>query len=121
MGGAPAPRACPRCPSGPAAQRCGRITVLQDLAAAGYARASLEKVRSVLIQVLRHAERQGLVARNVAAIVPTPAAPRAEGRSLTLEQATTLLTAAQGHALEAAFVLGLTCGLQPGELLWLGW
>ena len=35
---------------------------LQDLALAGYARASLEKVRGVLIQVLRHAERQGLVA-----------------------------------------------------------
>ena len=31
---------------------------LQDLALAGYARASLEKVRGVLIQVLRHAERQ---------------------------------------------------------------
>lgn len=94
---------------------------LEDLALAGYARASLEKVRSVLVQVLRHAERQGLVVRNVAAIVPTPAGPRAEGRSLTAEQATALLTAAQGHPLEAAFVLGLTCGLRPGELLGLGW
>lgn len=94
---------------------------LQDLAVAGYARASLEKVRGVLIQVLRHAERQGLVVRNVAAIVPTPAGPRAEGRSLTLEQAMALQTAAQGHPLEAAFLLGLTCGLRPGELLGLGW
>ena len=94
---------------------------LQDLALAGYARASLEKVRGVLIQVLRHAERQGLVARNVAALVPTPAGPRAEGRSLTVEQARILLGAAQGHPLEAAFVLGLTCGLRPGELLGLKW
>ena len=94
---------------------------LQDLALAGYARASLEKVRGVLIQVLRHAERQGLVARNVAALVPTPAGPRATGRSLTLEQARALLEAAQGHPLEAAFMLGLTCGLRPGELLGLGW
>ncbi len=94
---------------------------LQDLALAGYARASLEKVRGVLIQVLRHAERQGLVVRNVAAIVPTPAGPRTEGRSLTVEQARLLLEAAHGHPLEAAFVLGLTCGLRPGELLGLGW
>lgn len=94
---------------------------LQDLALAGYARASLEKVRGVLIQVLRHAERQGLVARNVAALVPTPAGPRAEGRSLTVAQARALLEAAKGHPLEAAFVLGLTCGLRPGELLGLKW
>ena len=94
---------------------------LQDLALAGYARASLEKVRGVLIQVLRHAERQGLVARNVAALVPTPAGPRAEGRSLTVEQARALLEAAAGHPLQAAFVLGLTCGLRPGELLGLTW
>lgn len=94
---------------------------LQDLGQAGYARASLEKVRGVLIQVLRHAERQGLVARNVAAIVPTPAGPRAEGRSLTVSQARVLLEAAEGHPLEAAFVLGLRCGLRPGELLGLKW
>ena len=32
-----------------------------------------------------------------------------------------LLEAAKGHPLEAAFVLGLTCGLRPGELLGLKW
>mgnify|MGYP000271132161 CR=1 FL=1 len=56
---------------------------LQDLAAAGYVRATLDKLRGVLVQVLRHAERQGLVVRNVAALVPTPAGPRTAGRSLT--------------------------------------
>jgi integrase len=94
---------------------------LQDLAGAGYARATLDKVRGVLVQVLRHAERQGLIVRNVAAIVPTPPGPRAGGRSLTVEQATALLTAARGHPLEAAIVLALTCGLRPGELLGLHW
>jgi len=94
---------------------------LQDMARAGYARASLEKVRGVLIQVLRHAERQGLVTRNVASLVPTPAGPRAQGRSLTVEQARGLLEVAQGHPLEAAFIVGLTCGLRPGELLGLRW
>jgi integrase len=94
---------------------------LQDLALAGYSRASLDKVRGVLVQVLRHAERQGLVARNVAAIVPTPTGPRSEGRSLTVEQARALLEAADGHPLEAAFIVALTCGLRPGELLGMQW
>ncbi len=94
---------------------------LQDLALAGYARASLDKIRGVLVQALRHAERQGLVARNVAALVPTPAGPVSEGRSLTVEQARVLLVAADGHPLEAAFVVALTCGLRPGELLGLHW
>ena len=40
---------------------------------------------------------------------------------MTVEQARLLLEAAHGHPLEAAFVLGLTCGLRPGELLGLGW
>jgi integrase len=78
-------------------------------------------VRGVLVQILRHAERQGLVVRNVAALVPTPAGPRTAGRSLTIEQAEALLSTARGHALEAAIVVGLTCGLRPGELLGLHW
>jgi integrase len=45
---------------------------LEELANSGYARATLDKVRGVLVQVLWHAERQGLLVRNVAAIVPTP-------------------------------------------------
>ncbi len=94
---------------------------LQDKAAAGYAHATLGKFRAVLIQVLRHAERQGLVARNVAALVPTPAGPRTHGRSLTVEQAHTLLASSQGHPLEAAITVALTCGLRPGELLALRW
>ncbi len=59
--------------------------------------------------------------RNVAGLVPTPAGPRAPGRSLTVAQANDLLAAASGHPLEAAIVVGLTCGLRPGELLALAW
>ncbi len=94
---------------------------LEDQAAVGYARATLDKLRGVLVQVLRHAERQGLVLRNVASLVPTPAGPRGQGRSLTAEQAVRLLAAARSHPLEAAIVVGLTCGLRPGELLGLQW
>jgi integrase len=94
---------------------------LQTKATAGYSRATLDKLRGVLVQVLRHAERQGLIARNVAALVPTPAGPKAQGRSLTIEQAHALLAASRGHPLEAAIVVALTCGLRPGELLALLW
>lgn len=94
---------------------------LEVKSAAGYARATVDKLRGVLIQVLRHAERQGLVARNVAALVPTPSGPRAKGRSLTIEQARALLMTLRGHPLEAAVVVALTCGLRPGELLALRW
>jgi integrase len=93
----------------------------RDKAGAGYSRASLDKLRGVLIQALRHAERQGLVVRNVASLVPTPAGPRAPGRSLTVAQASDLVVAARGHPLEAAIVVGLTCGLRPGELPALAW
>lgn len=94
---------------------------LQDKVSAGYARATVGKMRGVLGQALRHAERQGLVARNVAALVPTPAGRRAPGRSLSVAQAKALLTAAQEHPLEAALVVALTSGLRPGELLALHW
>jgi integrase len=94
---------------------------LEELATSGYARATLDKVRGVLVQVLRHAERQGLLVRNVAAIVPTPPGPRPHGRSLTVAQATALLSAARDHPLEAAVIVALSCGLRPGELLGLHW
>lgn len=94
---------------------------LQSKADAGYARATVAKLRGTLQQALRHAERQGLVMRNVAALVPVPPGPKAEGRSLTIPQAQALLAAALGHPLEAAIVVGLTCGLRPGELLALAW
>lgn len=66
------------------------------------------------------ARAAGLLARN-AAIVPTPPGSRAQGRSTAVEQAAALLIAARGHPLEAAIVLGLTCGLRLGELLALRW
>ncbi len=66
----------------------------------GCSRASLDEMRGVLVQALRHAERQGLVVRNVAALVPAPSGPRARGRSLTVAQAIDLLTAARGHLAE---------------------
>ncbi|MCL2395983.1 MAG: site-specific integrase, partial [Acidimicrobiaceae bacterium] len=69
------------------------------------------------------AERRGKVARNVARIAEMPATGSTAGghRSLTEEEAGTLLAAARGHRLEALFVTGLMLGLRPGELTGLRW
>lgn len=55
--------------------------------------------RNVLVRAIRHAERDGLVVRNVAALVKPPKGQRAgrPSKSLTLEQAIALMDAAKGH------------------------
>lgn len=92
-------------------------------AANGTSRSSLIKIRSVLNRVLTYAERRGLAARNIAKLVELPAAARRTepGRALTVEQAKSLLAAADGHRLEALFVTTLMLGLRPGEALGLSW
>ena len=95
--------------------------MLRERAAAGMSGSSLRRIHSTLTRALRAAERRGLVTRNVAALVDTPAGPETRARSLTVEQAGSLLAAARGHRLEAAWVTGLMAGLRPGELLGLAW
>jgi len=59
--------------------------------------------RNVLVRAIRQAERDGLAARNVAALVKPPRGQRAgrPSKSLTLEQATAVMDAAKGTRLEA--------------------
>lgn len=78
-------------------------------------------MRAVLRRALHDAERDGLVARNVAALSSPPRVEPPDGRTLTVDQARTLLAAAKGDRLEAAYVLALAFGLRRGELLGLGW
>ena len=77
--------------------------------------------RAVLRRALRRAEQEGIVARNVAALADGPKVGSAEGRTLTVEQAQTLLAATEGEHLGAAWVLALTVGLRRGEVLGLSW
>jgi site-specific recombinase XerD len=58
----------------------------------GLSRATVARLRQVLVKALRSAERDGLVSRNVTSLVPTPRADRVLGRSLTRDQAARLLT-----------------------------
>jgi integrase len=78
---------------------------------------------NVLVRVIRHAERDGLAARNVAALIKPPKGQRAgrPSKSLTLEQATALMDAAKGTRLEAYITLSLLAGLRTEEARALRW
>jgi hypothetical protein len=67
---------------------------------------------NVLVRAIRHAERDDLVRRDVAALVDPPKGQQAgrPSKSLTLEQAVALMAAAKGTSLEAYIVLSLLPG-----------
>lgn len=95
---------------------------LRTKADGGLGRSHVGRMRSILADALRHAERRGLVAKNAAAlsVMPKTTVP-AERRSFTPAQARALLAAAEGERLEALIVVGGSVGLRPGELLGLLW
>jgi len=79
--------------------------------------------RDVLARAIRHAERDGLAARNVAALVKPPKGQRGgrPSKSFTLEQTIDLMEAAQRTRLEAYITLSLLTGLRPEEARELRW
>ena len=91
---------------------------------------TVQIVHNVLVRAIRQAERDGLAGRNVAALVKPPEGqgPGRPSKSLTLEQAVSLMTAAQGTRLEAFITLSLLTGLRTEEvrarggiMSWPGW
>jgi integrase len=95
---------------------------LATKAEAGLARTHVSRMKTILADSLRHAERRGLVARNAAALAVMPRTrPAAERRSLTPDEARAILEAASGERLETMIVIGLAAGLRPGELTELLW
>jgi integrase len=87
----------------------------------GQAPSSVARLHAVLHKALADAERMGLVQRNVASLVNAPRPGHKEQHALTPEQVRTLFAAAEGHPLEAFFVVAATAGLRRGELLALHW
>jgi integrase len=83
----------------------------------GYKPNSIRIMRAVLRKALAQAEREGLVSRNMAALSQPARPSQPEGRSLSVEQARTLLDTTRGTQLEAAHLLPLSSGLRRGELL----
>jgi integrase len=84
---------------------------------------TVQIAHNVLVRAIRHAERDDLVGRNVAALVDAPKGLQAgrPSKSLMLEQAVALMGAAQGTALEAYIVVSLLSGVRTGEARALRW
>ena len=70
---------------------------------------TVQIAHNVLVRAIRHAERDDLVGRNVAALVDAPKGQQAgrPSKPLTLEQAVMLMREAKGTALEAYIVVSL--------------
>jgi integrase len=88
----------------------------------GLGPSTVRYARAVLSGALRHAERWGLVTRNVVRLVDAPrkAAPKTDD-ALTLDEAKKLLAHVRGKRLEAFVSVGLALGLRRGEVLALRW
>ena len=96
-------------------------TLYAERTGAGLSPASVGHLHAVLHTALRQAERDGLIARNVVALVSPPRVPRQEMRALSPEQASILLQSVQGDRLAALYELALATGARQGELLALRW
>lgn len=95
--------------------------MLRDLEDEGRSANTRRLARSVLRRALRWGENEGMLTRNVAALANGVKVGASNGRTLTAEQARTLLAAVNDHRLEAAFTVALSLGLRRGELLALSW
>lgn len=85
--------------------------------------ATIQKTHRILSHALKDAVKLGHVAHNASQFVTLPPEQKRQhvAHALTVEQARTLLAAAQDDALEALYVLALTTGMRQGELLALKW
>ncbi len=88
---------------------------------AGLSVSTVRHIRAVLAQALDQEVRWGSVPRNVASLNRGPKQTHTEGRTLTPEQARSLLGSLRGHRNEALYALMLSTGLRRGEALGLRW
>lgn len=81
---------------------------------------SVNSMLTVLTGALKSAEKQGLIGRNVAALVERPSQERREMKTWTAEQASAFLAATASDRLAVAWCLSMY-GLRRGEVLGLRW
>ena len=87
-----------------------------------YSSAAVAMGHNALTRVIRHAEARDLVGRNVATLVETPKGQSGRpSNSLTLEQASALLAAAEGSRMHAYISLCLATGIRTEEARALRW
>ena len=94
---------------------------MQTKSKAGLAPRSIRHFRGTLRTALNVAMRDGLVARNVAALVKPPRLQKSKLHVFTREEALRFLDITKGHRLEAIFTVALSLGLREGEILGLRW
>src|SRR5215211_3608307 len=87
----------------------------------GLSARTVRYTHAVLRRALKQAKRWGMVDRNVAEDVDPPRLKRDEIQPLDREQTRKLLEAAEGDRLHAFYVVAVTAGLRPGEMLALRW
>jgi len=75
----------------------------------------------ILRKALGQAVRDGLIGRNVAALVDPPRWSRPEVKPWEPAEADVFLDAIKGERLEAAYLIALSLGLRRGEVLGLRW
>jgi integrase len=93
----------------------------RDILKNGKSPRTARSARAVLRTALRHAERHGLVQRNVAALAEPVAAVHGEKKSMTAKQVRTLINSVRGTRDGAAITVLCTTGLRRAELLGLKW
>jgi len=87
-----------------------------------YSSAAVAMGHSALTRAIRHAEARDLVGRNVAMLVDTPKGQAGRpSKSLTLDQASALLAAAEGTRMHAYIVVCLVTGIRTEEARALRW
>jgi integrase len=92
-----------------------------DRLASGMAAQSVRRIHVTLHKAMRRANRQGIVERNVVALVDPPRLAHVEMRTLTAAEAKRFLAASRPDRLHALFVLAVTSGMRQGELIGLRW
>jgi integrase len=87
----------------------------------GLSARTVQYTHAVLHRALKQAKRWGMVNINAAENVDRPQLKREEIRPLDRDQTRRLLEAAAGDRLRAFYVVAVSTGLRPGELLALRW
>ena len=87
-----------------------------------YSTAAVAMGHNALTRAIRHAEGRDLVGRNVATLADTPKGQAGRpSKSLTLDQASALLAAAEGTRMHAYIALCLATGIRTEEARALRW
>jgi integrase len=95
--------------------------VYAELLDKGYSHTSVRLAHRTMKQVLIHAVKHDVLARNVALLATPPKPVKREMVFLSQEEAGRLLQAAIGTSLEALWLVALSTGMRLGELLALQW